>query len=131
MSQAAQESKTIQLVRAMENRRFESMVKSDTVVLSDILADDLVYTHSNGQTDTKANFIYTISSKKTEYKSIQPESVQIREYGTTAVVNGQARVHVFMNGQELKLLLRYTDVYVKRKGRWQMVAWQSTRLPDQ
>jgi len=26
--------------------------------------------------------------------------------------------------------MRYTDVYVKRGNRWQMAAWQATRLPQ-
>jgi hypothetical protein len=25
--------------------------------------------------------------------------------------------------------VRFTDVYARRNGRWQMVTWQSTRLP--
>ena len=31
---------------------------------------------------------------------------------------------------ENKFEARFIDVYVKRNGAWQMVAWQSTRLPD-
>jgi hypothetical protein len=33
-------------------------------------------------------------------------------------------------GEEQKIHLRYTDVWAKRAGAWQMVAWQSTRLPE-
>jgi hypothetical protein len=31
-------------------------------------------------------------------------------------------------GRDLSLELRFTDVYVQRGGRWQMVAWPSTRI---
>ncbi|MCW5736576.1 MAG: hypothetical protein KIS73_20785 [Enhydrobacter sp.] len=33
------------------------------------------------------------------------------------------------NGNPLAFRLRFTDVYAKRGDRWQMVAWQSTKLP--
>jgi hypothetical protein len=26
--------------------------------------------------------------------------------------------------------VRFTDVYAKRNGKWQMVVWQSTKLPE-
>ena len=32
------------------------------------------------------------------------------------------------NGQDLTLHLVYTGVYVVRDGRWQLTAWQSTRI---
>jgi len=42
------------------------------------------------------------------------------------VVTGHAKFHVGDN----KFEARFIDVYAKRNGAWQMVAWQSTRLPD-
>jgi len=32
------------------------------------------------------------------------------------------------NGEAKDVNLRFTDVWVNRAGRWQMVAWQSTKL---
>jgi len=52
----------------------------------------------------------------------------VRVYAATAVVTGQAAVEIKVNGQAKNLQIRFIDVYVKREGHWQMVAWQSTRL---
>ena len=112
----------------LERQRFDAMIKQDSMLLKQILADDLQYTHSNGQTDTKAAFLNTLFSGKTVYRSIRTEGVQVRDYGNTTVVTGLANVNVVTEGKEKDLRLRYTDVYVKRNGRWQMVAWQSTRI---
>ena len=35
-----------------------------------------------------------------------------------------------MGNEDRQFGVRYTDVYLRRSGRWQLLAWQSTRLPD-
>ena len=51
----------------------------------------------------------------------------MRTYGDVAVVTGSATMKVSARGS---FGIRYTDVYAKQDGSWQMVAWQSTRKPD-
>ena len=71
---------------ALENRRIEAMIKQDTQALSEILADDLSYTHSTARVETKAEFISSLTSGRTKYQSIQRDDVKVRQYGDTAVV---------------------------------------------
>ena len=111
---------------ALENRRIEAMTKGDIQALQEILADDLIYTHTTARIDTKASFIDAISSGRSNYRSVERKDVKVRQFGDSAVVTGHAKVHVGDN----KFEIRYIDVYAKRDGVWQMVAWQSTRLPD-
>ena len=118
-----------QEVRQREIRRFEAMVRGDVAALDDILAEDLTYTHATGVFETKAEFIAKLKSGQTKYESFTPEDVLVRLYGTTSVVTGVARVKVQVKGEHLSFQLRFTDVYVKKGDRWQMVAWQATRLP--
>jgi len=116
-------------VQRLESQRFDAMVRGDTAALDGLLADDLVYTHSSGKVDSKASLIDDIKAGRLRYKVIRPEDPRLGVYGDTAVATGQAAVEVNNRGQELNMKLRYIDVWVKRGGRWQMVAWQSTRLP--
>ena len=44
-------------ILALENRRIEAMLKGDVQALEEILADDLVYTHTTARLDTKTSFI--------------------------------------------------------------------------
>lgn len=111
---------------ALENRRVEAMVKGDVKALGEILADDLIYTHSSAKIDTKVSFIEAISSGRSNYKSVERKDVKVSQYGDTAVVTGHAEFHVGDN----KFAARFIDVYAKRDGAWQMVAWQSTKVPD-
>ena len=118
-----------QEIRQREIRRFEAMVRGDVAALDDILSDDLTYTHATGVFETKAEFIAKLKSGQVKYESFAPEDMLVRVYGATGVVTGIARVKVQVKGEHLSFQLRFTDVYVKKDNRWQMVAWHATRLP--
>jgi hypothetical protein len=113
-----------------EEARFTAMVKADVAGLEDVLADDLTYVHSNGNLDGKRDFIEAVRTGRSTYHSFDREGVAVRLYGDTAVVTGRGHVLVQAAGAELDLRLFFTDVYVRRGGKWRMVAWQSTRLPE-
>ena len=51
--------------------------------------------------------------------------MNIRAYKKTAVANGIIRVKGLYQGNFFDVQLGYTDVYVKIKGKWKLVAWQS------
>jgi ketosteroid isomerase-like protein len=115
-------------IEALEARRFKAMTEKDMPTLERLLGDDLTYTHSSGLTQSKAEFIDAIRLERTRYLSIELASLSVRSYGTAAVVTGRGVFKVRSAGKEENLQLRFTDVYVMRRGRWQMVAWESTRL---
>ena len=117
-------------VRAVDAQRFAAMVARDRQALERLLADDLTYTHSTGQVESKAQFLESIASGTLVYRSIAPEEVAVRVYGETAVVTGRAVIRVDTRGQALVLPVRFTSVYVRKAGLWRLAAWQSTRLPE-
>jgi ketosteroid isomerase-like protein len=120
-------------VEAVERQRFEAQVKKDYAALEKILADDLLYVHSNGKSDTKASFIASIKEGKSVYNKIDVEEMVVRPYNNqkAAIINGVINVTQNpVDGKPTYLHLRYTVVYIKNKGKgWQMVTWQSLRLP--
>lgn len=111
-------------VKATEMQRFDAQVKKDFNALDALLSDDLVYTHSSGTTDSKTSYIQSIRDGKSVYEAIAPEEMKVRVYGKTAIINGICNIKM----PTANLRLKYTDVYVKRKGKWQMVAWQSLKM---
>jgi hypothetical protein len=115
-------------ITVLEARRFKAMVEADLVTLDRILAGDLTYTHSNGLTQSKSEFLEALRAEKLRYLSIEPANEKVRGYGATAVGTGRAVVKVQSDGRDITIQLRFTDVYVQRHGRWQLAAWQSTRL---
>lgn len=115
-------------VKQAELARFRAMTTNDLPALEASLGDDLIYTHSSASVDTKASYVGSIRSGALKYVSVEPSEMKVRVYGTTAVITAMAKVTSISNGQTMNNQLRYTDVWVLRDGRWQMVGWQSTRM---
>jgi ketosteroid isomerase-like protein len=116
-------------VRAHEDRRFQAMVAGDGAALEKLLHDGLVYTHSSASVDSKASFVEAVVSRRSGYQKIERPEEKIQVYGDSAVVTGRARIELQNASGHRTLNLRYTDVWVKSAGAWQMVAWQSTAIP--
>lgn len=124
----AQSSADEKAVADVEKQRFDAQVSKNYAVLEQVLSDDLLYTHSSGNTDGKQSYIQSIRDGKSNYAAIEPQEQKVRVYGNTAVINGVCLVKMNNNNQPTELKLRYTDVYVKKGKQWQMVTWQSLRL---
>lgn len=117
-------------IESIEKQRFAAMEKKDIPFLENVLADDLVYIHSNALTETKADFLSSIKTGKIVYEKMEVEEMQVRKYRkNTAIVNGIVHVQVQLNGKPADLRLRYTNVYIKQNGKWKMETWQSTKIP--
>lgn len=112
-----------------EQHRFEAMTRRDTLALRAMLAEDLVYVHSNALTERKQDHLRAISSGKLVYESMVREKVDVRRFGKIAITNGAIKVKGILNGTAFDIHLTYTAVYHKKHGRWQLLNWQSTRIP--
>jgi ketosteroid isomerase-like protein len=54
----------------------------------------------------------------------------VRVYGNSAVVTSRAALKGQRQGQDISGQYRGIDVYVKKQGRWQIVAAQATYIPQ-
>ena len=118
-----------QAVIDLDKKRMLAMAEKDFATLDAVLADDLIYTHSSARLDTKKSLIGNMQSGATVYTSVEPTDVKAQDLGDAVVLTGVALIKVVSNGKPNAFGVRFTDVYAKRNGRWQMVTWQSTRLP--
>ena len=97
-------------------------------------ADDVIYTRSAGVVTNKAAIMKSVSAPhppsdtKVTYSA---EDVSVRDYGDTAVVAFQlvARTE-HADGKVETSNYRNTGTFLRRNGRWQVVAWQSTKMPE-
>jgi ketosteroid isomerase-like protein len=118
-----------QMIIDLDRKRMDAMAKKDIATLNALLADDLVYTHSSARLDTKQSLIGAMESGATVYTAVEPSDVKAQDLGDVVVLTGVAQIKVTSNGAPLAFGVRFTDVYANKGGRWQMVTWQSTRLP--
>ena len=119
-----------QMIIDLDKKRMTAMAQKDVATLNTILADDLVYTHSSARLDTKQSLIGAMESGSTVYSSVVPSDVKAQDCGDTVVLTGVARIGVKSGGNAMNFAVRFTDVYANKGGKWQMVTWQSTRLPE-
>ena len=117
------------VVRALELRRFELLAKGDYDALAALLADDLVYTHSDTRVDDKRSYLAPLRAGTTRYVECVPSEVTVRVFGDTAILTGRVLLRAVVAQEERINNLRFTDVWLRRAGQWQLVAWQATRLP--
>jgi len=117
-------------VIALDKSRMAAMAAKDYAALNDIIADELIYTHSSARMDTKASLIGNMQSGSTVYTSVTPSDVVAQDLGDSVVLTGIAAISVMSGGKPNSFKVRFTDVYANRGGKWQMVTWQSTKLPE-
>jgi ketosteroid isomerase-like protein len=128
LSLAAANAQTPDQIQALDREWAQACVQADIAKLEQILSDDLTYTHSSGQTQTKAEFIATVREGKTRYRSIEFLQSNVRIYGNSAVSNSEVRVNLTVDGKDVSVHPRFLHVWVKENGRWQLTAHQGTKI---
>lgn len=114
-------------VIALDKKRMDAMAAKDIAALNELIADDMIYCHSSARLDTKASLIGNMQSGSTVYQSVVPSDVKAQDLGDAVVLTGLAHIKVSSGGKAMDFGVRFTDVWAKRNGKWQMVAWQSTK----
>ena len=105
------------------------IVAGDMNALDRLLDDDLIVTSGSG----------VLKGKKEEMDDLRPtaeiktyffkvDDVRVRVYGESAVVTGQAKWRISLQGRDIDNERRYTTVFVKRNGEWRIVAQHLTKL---
>ena len=121
---------TPQDIRALEDRRYKAMVSADRPVLEELLADDLIYTHSNAVIDSKQSYIDGILGGKWAYAAAERPVENIDVFGDCARVTGHVRLTLKnADGTTRGVNGRFLNLWLKRNGKWQLAAWQSTPIP--
>jgi hypothetical protein len=103
----------------------------DYLYFDQVEAGDFIFTDAaGGVTDKKHDMAGEKDCHKTD-GTYDVDNAEVRLYGNTAVVTG--RVTTKRKNKEYKAVVRrsrFTDVFVWREGRWQLVAGHSSRIPE-
>lgn len=121
-----------QEVRKLERAWLDAYEKRDVEAMTAIVADDFTITFPGGGMQTKEQIIRMIkaprpaSSPSTKFYT---EDVQARVYGDTVILIGRVVSEWQREGKTVREESRYTDTYVRRGGRWQVVASHLSNVP--
>lgn len=108
--------------------------RNDPTVHDRFWADDLIYTRSAGRRVNKADVMRDVRAapapKPTDPKTVYTaEDIQIQQYGDTAIVAFRLVSTTDAGGSKQVANNLNSGTFVKRDGKWQVVSWQSTRMP--
>lgn len=114
----------------------------DVAVHERFWAEDLIYTGSSGRRINKPDIMRSVreeaAPKKENAEASAPaettiysaEDIRIQQYGTTAIVAFRL-VGTTVKGDKTEVSKYFnTGTFLKRDGKWQAVAWQATKIPE-
>ena len=87
------------------------------------IADDFVGVTSRGVRYERARAIQDIRDSKGRYKSLVASDITVRVYGDAAIARG---TDTWEMADRAKGAAVWTDTWIRRQGRWQVVAAQDT-----
>lgn len=108
--------------------------RNDVAVHDRFWAEDLIYTGSSGRRVGKADILRDVRSAPapkpgdpaTTYAA---EDIRIQQYGSTAIVAFRLVGTTVKDGMTETANYLNSGTFLKRRGRWQVVNWQATKLP--
>ena len=114
------------------NEFLDAAGRGDRAVFDRFFADDVIYTRSAGVTVDKAEIMKNIDRREDAggKNTFSADQVTIHDYGTTAVVNFRLNARTEKDGKSETAYYRNTATFLKRNGKWQVVAWQATKVPE-
>ncbi len=105
-----------------------AQVKGDRALLERLLADDYLLINSRDQRESKADFVrdYTTPGFTMEPFTIDDQVVLVWDDG--AVLGGVATLSGMSDGKPYSVRLRFSDIWAKRGGKWQVVYTHASRV---
>ncbi len=126
----AQVDTKAQALIALHKKKFEWLINKKTDSLKVFLDERLMYVHSNGVVETKAEVLDHLKTGVVTYTSVQVDEAKARFYGDTGIVTGKGNFQGKWGESTFSLNLAYTEVYVKIKKQWVLVSRAACRLID-
>ena len=114
----------------IEDEYRAARVKADTAYLEKLYGHELRIIGADGSVIERDADIKVFAEGTLKPESIELTDLSIKLYGNVAVVTGRENVKGRYQGKYSEFGLRFTDVFVYRDGRWQLVAAQGTEISE-
>ena len=118
-----------QQVRQLNDDWVKAMMRGDAETLDRIMADDFFFTYPL-EGDDKTQFIADVTSGDLKIEHITREQVNVRVFGSTAVLTARDSATWLYHGRELSGQYKIIKVFAEREGRWQLCAIQACPMQE-
>lgn len=118
----------IKLLSSIEEQLAAAWVAGDSSLHERILADDWNVIDASGRILSKGEMLEESFAGDRNITSGYIDEINVRPFGDWAIVTGKTHIAGQFRGADMKVTLRFTDVFAYRNGNWQAVASQATLL---
>lgn len=120
---------TEQIILQLESEGRKATLENDIKANDRLLADNWLNINPDGSITTKAKLLELLKDGSFKIMSIENDEVMVRVYGDAAVVTGRSTTKRAGQGSEVVgRQVRFTRVYAKSKGQWQVVSAHNTLI---
>ena len=116
------------MLMKMERDGAAALMKRDLAGFSAIFAEDVVFTGPDGAVQTKAQLLADVKSGALVIQSTEISDLKVHVFGESAVVTYATTDKGKYKERDISGRYRWTDVFVHRAGKWQIVASQGTPI---
>jgi len=125
--EATQDATVVGQLETIEAQLASTWKNRDCAGWGALLANDWSVTHIDAKIITKEQALEMCRTGPAVTSSV--DQLAVRVYGDTAIVTGRTNATA-SGGGGLTVTLRFTDVFVRRDGRWIVVASHATRASE-
>ena len=122
------DSADVQELKRLEKVWNDAYVRADADALEQLCADDLVVTMTDVVVLNKRSSIAILRSGKVKFERYETSDLGIHVYDRAAVVTGRLQRTRSVQGREVNDEWRFTKVYIRRGGKWLVVAWHASTV---
>jgi ketosteroid isomerase-like protein len=127
-AQAPSKTSSEDQIKQKEQDWAQATVKEGAAAVDKYEADDIFDTDPGGRVTDKTQDKTDLSSGDLKFQSVELSDLKVHVYGNVAVAAGTSMIKGTYKGQDISGKYRFTDTWVKRGGKWQAVASQSTKI---
>ena len=113
----------------LDKQWMDAYTRKDKSALKDIESENFVAIEEDGSVLSREQDLAGLSGFSLD--SVQLSEMTARIFGTTGIVTGRMKLHFANQAKSGTTELRFTDVFVKRDGKWHGVSSQLTTIAKQ
>ena len=124
----AADDPAVKQILARSDAYNEATKAQDRKFFEEALSGRLVVIGKDGTKSGKTAYIESSLDPKVKYESLECTDREVRVFGDTAVETGEVVAVGKSDGKAFRSEVRYTDVWVREKGKWVLVSEQVTAV---